>query len=101
MEASATPSASGGVTPVTDLQMTVSGNDVFLEWTPITTENGVQFYRIYLVDRSSSPPYDRASGTILGLPAGGAYAHLGAAPDAFEYSYDVATVDNLGNESTD
>ena len=101
-EATATPTDAGGITPVTDFDVRVVGNDIELAWTPITTSSGVQNYRIYLVDGSTAgPPYDRTQGTVLANPSAGIFTHTGAAVDPNEYTYDVATVDTGNAESTD
>lgn len=44
---SATPSSAGGVTPVTDLEVSRTGADLRLKWTPTTTEAGVRYYEVY------------------------------------------------------
>jgi hypothetical protein len=98
-EVSATPTAAGGVTPVTDLVVTKSGSDLKLDWAPITTTAGVKHYKIYLVSSASAPPYTRTGATVLGTPATTPYWHAGATGDGFVYSYDIATVDNNDQEA--
>ena len=44
-----------GVTPVTDLRVVVSGNDLQLGWTHVTTTGGVLYYRVYDVRPDSAP----------------------------------------------
>jgi hypothetical protein len=98
-EVSATPTASGGVTPVTDLRVTKSGGDAELDWTNITTTGGVKHYKIYLVNPGSSPPFTRVGATVLGTPAMPPYSHSGALGDGFVHYYDMATVNNSDQEA--
>ncbi len=101
-EAAATPSTAGGVTPVTDLQVTKSGADAKLEWTNITTSLGVLDYKIYLVSPSSTPPFTRIAAPVLAEPSSSPYIHVGILGDGLDYYYyDVVTVDNGLNEATD
>ncbi|MCX7831206.1 MAG: hypothetical protein N2445_09165, partial [Acidobacteria bacterium] len=99
-EASATPTNAGGVTPVTDLRVYKTGSDAQLVWTPITTENSVQNYKIYSVTRTSTPPFTRVGATVLDTPATSPWNHSGVLNDTNIYFYDVATVDSLNQEAS-
>jgi hypothetical protein len=99
-EVPATPTAAGGVTPVTDLVVTKSDlDDLKLDWTPITTSGTVNHYKIYLVSRASIPPYTRTEATVLNDPPLPPYYHGGALGDGFVYTYDIATVDDDDQEA--
>ena len=101
IEVSAVPTALAGVTPTTDLTITKSGDDLKLDWTPISTAGGVKRYKIYLVSPESSPPYTRTGAPVLGAPATNPYYHTGAASDSNLYFYDIATVNNSDQEAGD
>lgn len=98
-EVSETPTNSGGVTPVTDLRVYKNGSDAQLIWTPITTENSVQHYKIYSVTRTSNPPFTRSGATVLDTPTTSPWNHSGVLNDTNIYYYDVATVDSLNQEA--
>lgn len=90
-----------GVTPVTDLRVVVSGNDLQLGWTHVTTTGGVLYYRVYDVRPDSAPSFTRTGASVLGTPAGASFVHAGAAVDGVMHWYDVATVSTGGQEAVE
>jgi len=97
-EASATPEAANGVTPITDLRLTKSGDDARLDWTEVSTDQGVQFYRVY---RVYPPDFLRAGGSVEGEPTAPPFDHTNVLLDNDLYYYDVATVDTLDQEAAE
>ena len=99
---SATPSASTGVTPVTDLKLEVSGSDIVLRWTAVTSEPAVDAYRIYR-DGLPLKDTDVDNGLFLleEIAAASEYSDLGEATTPDTWFYEVRVVDTAGDQSED
>jgi hypothetical protein len=89
----ATPNASD-VTPVMDLRVAKSGaNDLQLDWSPVTTSDGVQHYVLY---EGATP----AGVGQVGTETGTSILRTGDQSDGLDHYYTVKVVDNLDRESS-
>lgn len=92
------PAVDYGVTPVTDMITLVDGDNIRFEWTDITTEEGVNVYRVY---RVYPPLFETATGDLMfeiGYPP---YEHTDGYIGSGDYYYSIITVDNTMVEATE